>query len=129
MTLFLPRLRHHIDHVRLARLHRAHAAPERRLKLRWIFDRTLARHAVRRAPPYPTRLRGTGEGFAAANIGGRFLGTFAALVTTTLASYAPGATPPIKLAYAAGLVGTTVYIIGFIASFWLPEPRGEELPE
>ena len=77
---------------------------------------------------YPTRLRGTGEGFAA-NIGGRFLGTFAALVTTTLASYTSGATPPIKLAYAAGLVGTTVYVIGFIASFWLPEPQDEELPE
>ena len=35
---------------------------------------------------YPTRLRGTGEAFAA-NIGGRMLGTFAAIVTTTLASY------------------------------------------
>ena len=37
---------------------------------------------------YPTRLRGTGESFAA-NIGGRMLGTFAALVTTQLATIAP----------------------------------------
>ena len=32
---------------------------------------------------YPTHLRGTGESFAA-NVGGRMIGTFAALVTTTL---------------------------------------------
>ena len=77
---------------------------------------------------YPTRLRGTGEGFAA-NIGGRMLGTFAALLTTTLANYAPGATPAVKLAFAAGIVGTGVYALGFIASFWLPEPGENELPE
>jgi len=77
---------------------------------------------------FPTRLRGTGEGFAA-NIGGRFLGTFAAMVTTTLANYTPGDTPALKLAFAAGIVGTAAYVIGLIASFWLPEPAGEELPE
>src|SRR6266446_154797 len=77
---------------------------------------------------YPTYLRGTGESFAA-NIGGRMLGTSAALVTTTLANSMPGDTPPIKLAYAAALVGTSAYVIGFIASFWLPEPSQEGLPE
>ncbi len=77
---------------------------------------------------YPTRLRGTGEGFAA-NIGGRMLGTFAALLTTTLANYTPGAAPAVKLAFAAGIVGTGVYVLGFIASFWLPEPGENELPE
>lgn len=77
---------------------------------------------------FPTRLRGTGEGFAA-NIGGRFLGTFAAMVTTTLANYTPGDTPALKLAFAAGIVGTSVYAIGLIASFWLPEPEQEGLPE
>jgi MFS family permease len=77
---------------------------------------------------YPTYLRGTGESFAA-NIGGRTIGTFAAMVTTTLATYMPGATPPIKLAYAAGLVGTLTYVVGFLASFKLPEPEQEELPE
>jgi MFS family permease len=77
---------------------------------------------------YPTRLRGTGEGFAA-NIGGRMIGTFAALATTTLATHVPGDSPAMKLAYAAGIVGTGVYVIGFIASFWLPEPSAEDLPD
>jgi len=77
---------------------------------------------------YPTFLRGTGESFAA-NVGGRMIGTSAALVTTNLVASMPGAAPPIKLAYAAALVGTVVYVIGFIASFWLPEPKREELPE
>jgi hypothetical protein len=76
---------------------------------------------------YPTHLRGTGESFAA-NVGGRMIGTCAALVTTQLVTAMPG-TPPVKLAYAAALVGTTVYIIGFVASFWLPEPKQQELPE
>ena len=77
---------------------------------------------------YPTHLRGTGESFAA-NIGGRMLGTSAALVTTTLANYMPGGGAPEKLAYAAGAVGLAVYVIGFGASFFLPEPAREELPE
>src|SRR3954470_5584109 len=77
---------------------------------------------------YPTYLRGTGESFAA-NVGGRMIGTSAALLTTNLVASMPGATPPIKLAHAAALVGTAAYIIGFIASWWLPEPKQEELPE
>ena len=77
---------------------------------------------------YPTYLRGTGESFAA-NVGGRMIGTSAALVTTTLVASMPGATPPIKLAQAAALVGTLAYVIGFIASWWLPEPKQEDLPE
>lgn len=77
---------------------------------------------------YPTHLRGTGESFAA-NVGGRMIGTAAALVTTQLVTFMPGATPSTKLAYAAALVGTTAYLIGFLASYWLPEPRQAELPE
>ena len=77
---------------------------------------------------YPTHLRGTGEGFAA-NIGGRMLGTGFAFVTTTLTNYVPGATPPLKLAVAAAIVGTFVYAAGLICSFFLPEPKGEDLPE
>jgi MFS family permease len=77
---------------------------------------------------YPTYLRGTGESFAA-NVGGRMIGTSAALITTNLAASMPGATPPMKLAHAAAIVGTAAYAIGFIASWWLPEPRQEELPE
>ena len=73
---------------------------------------------------YPTRLRGTGESFAA-NIGGRMLGTFAALLTTQLATVAPGDSQYVKLAFAAGVVGTAVHVVGIIASFWLPEPRAE----
>jgi MFS family permease len=77
---------------------------------------------------YPTYLRGTGESFAA-NVGGRMIGTTAALLTTSLVASMPGATPAVKLAYAAALVGTAAYIIGFTASWWLPEPKKEELPD
>ena len=77
---------------------------------------------------YPTYLRGTGESFAA-NVGGRMIGTTAALLTTSLVAYMPGATVPIKLAYAAALVGTAAYVIGFASSFWLPEPKKEVLPD
>ena len=77
---------------------------------------------------YPTYLRGTGESFAA-NVGGRMIGTCAALVTTQLVDVMPGGTPSTKLAYAAAVVGTAVYVVGFAASFWLPEPKHEELPD
>ena len=77
---------------------------------------------------FPTHLRGTGESFAA-NVGGRMIGTTAALVTTSLVEVVPGATAPVRLAHAAALVGTAAYVIGFVASFWLPEPQKEDLPE
>lgn len=77
---------------------------------------------------YPTYLRGTGESFAA-NVGGRMIGTAAALLTTSIVASMPGATPPMKLAYAAALVGTAAYVIGFITSWWLPEPSKEDLPD
>ena len=77
---------------------------------------------------YPTHLRGTGESFAA-NIGGRMIGTSAALLTTQVAATMPGTAPETKLSYAAATVAALVYIIGLIASFWLPEPTQEELPE
>ena len=77
---------------------------------------------------YPTHLRGTGESFAA-NVGGRMIGTFGALVTVQLVSLMPGATVPIKLAYAAAVVGTAAYVIGYVASLWLPEPQKADLPD
>jgi hypothetical protein len=77
---------------------------------------------------YPTHLRGTGESFAA-NVGGRMIGTSAALLTTQFAAMMPGATPATHLAYGAAAVAFLVYAIGLIASFWLPEPAKEELPE
>ncbi len=73
---------------------------------------------------YPTHLRGTGESFAA-NVGGRMIGTSAALLTTTLAGVMPGASASHRMAYAAALVALIVYGVGFIASFWLPEPGRE----
>jgi MFS family permease len=77
---------------------------------------------------YPTHLRGTGESFAT-NVGGRMIGTSAAIVTTSLVPYMPGTSVPFKLAYAAAIVGTTAYAMGVIASRWLPEPEGQELPD
>ena len=77
---------------------------------------------------YPTHLRGTGESFAA-NVGGRMIGTSAALVTTTLVNWMPGASPAEKLAWSAALVGLVVYVVGFAASFFLPEPKRQELPD
>ena len=77
---------------------------------------------------YPTHLRGTGESFAA-NVGGRMVGTSAALLTTQLANIMPGNTPPTRLTYAAAVVAFLVYAIGFFASFWLPEPAQSKLPE
>ncbi|MBK9168735.1 MAG: MFS transporter [Bryobacterales bacterium] len=77
---------------------------------------------------YPTHLRGTGESFAA-NVGGRMVGTSAALLTTQLANVMPGATPAAQLAYAAAAVATLVYVVGFTASFWLPEPKAGDLPD
>jgi hypothetical protein len=77
---------------------------------------------------YPTYLRGTGESFAA-NVGGRMIGTSAALVTTTLAGAMPGSSPSEQMAYAAAAVGLLVYAIGFTASFWLPEPGREGMLE
>ena len=77
---------------------------------------------------YPTHLRGTGEGFAA-NIGGRMIGTGFAFVTSQLTNLMPGQTPQIRLAYAAALVGFAVYLMGFVASWFMPEPKSEALPE
>jgi hypothetical protein len=76
---------------------------------------------------YPTHLRGTGEGFAA-NVGGRMLGTGFAFVTTTLASNLAGA-PHVQLAKAAAIVAVFVYSAGLALSFFLPEPKGTDLPE
>jgi MFS family permease len=71
---------------------------------------------------YPTYLRGTGESFAA-NVGGRMIGTFGALLTTSLVASMPGASVPLKLAFAAAIVCTVACVIGCVASFRLPEPE------
>ena len=77
---------------------------------------------------YPTYLRGTGESFAA-NVGGRMIGTFGAWVTPQLALQVPGASPAHRLALAAAAVALFVYVGGFLTSFFLPEPKRDELPE
>ena len=73
---------------------------------------------------YPVYLRGTGESFAA-NIGGRLIGTSFAWLTATLAVTSDRAFAPTKVAYVAACVGFGVYLVGLIASFWLPEPPKE----
>ena len=77
---------------------------------------------------YPTHLRGTGESFAA-NVGGRMIGTSFAFVATSLANVMPGASNPIRMAYAATAVALFVYASGLILSFFLPEPQTEKLME
>jgi MFS family permease len=77
---------------------------------------------------YPTRLRGTGESFAA-NIGGRAIGVSAALMTTSLSNVMPGARHTEQLAYAAGTVAGLFSILGLMAIRWLPEPSGDCLPD
>ena len=73
---------------------------------------------------YPVHLRGTGESFAA-NIGGRMIGTSFAWVTATLAITPDRAYAPTKVALTAAGVGFAVYLVGLLASFWLPEPKEE----
>jgi MFS family permease len=71
---------------------------------------------------YPLHLRGTGEGFAA-NIGGRVFGTAFALVTSEIAGVLRFGSDPVNLAYAAAGVALFVYFVGFVMSFFLPEPK------
>jgi hypothetical protein len=73
---------------------------------------------------YPTHLRGTGESFAA-NVGGRLLGTSAALLTTVLERVMPGDTPGARTALAAAAIALGVYALGLVLSCFLPEPKRE----
>ncbi|HZY85217.1 MAG TPA: MFS transporter [Gemmataceae bacterium] len=77
---------------------------------------------------YPVHLRGTGQSFAA-NVGGRMLGTTAALITTQLAPFMPSPIGPRRTAYAAAAVAFLVYALGSVLCFWLPEPKQEALPD
>jgi hypothetical protein len=73
---------------------------------------------------FPVHLRGTGESFAA-NIGGRMIGTSAAAVTSLVAGLMPYESAPLKFSTAAAIVGTTICVIGLLASFFLPEPSSD----
>jgi MFS family permease len=77
---------------------------------------------------FPTYLRGTGESFAM-NVGGRVIGVLAALSTTQLSNVMPGGGAATRLAYSAGTTVTLVLAVFLIASFWLPEPRSDQLPD
>jgi MFS family permease len=71
---------------------------------------------------FPVHLRGTGGSFAT-NVGGRMIGTSAAFLTSNLIAPLLPVEQPFQVAVAAAIVGGGVYLIGFIASFWLPEPK------
>lgn len=74
---------------------------------------------------YPVHLRGTGESFAA-NMGGRLVGTSFAAVTQTIASWLTIDAPmPTKVAYTAAGVAFAVYLVNFVASFFLVEPKAD----
>jgi MFS family permease len=79
---------------------------------------------------FPVHLRGTGGAFAT-NVGGRMIGTSAAFLTTTVIAplLTVGSNNFEKVAYAAGVTGVLVFGIGFLVSFFLPEPPKESLPE
>jgi MFS family permease len=70
---------------------------------------------------YPVHLRGTGESFAA-NIGGRLVGTMAAWLAAELSKLMPYDSGPMQFAAAAAIVGGAIYVLGFVNSFFLPEP-------
>lgn len=71
---------------------------------------------------FPLHLRGTGGSFAT-NVGGRMIGTSAAFLTTNIvAPMVPGNSTFDKVAFAAGIVGTSVFLIALLLSFLLPTP-------
>src|SRR5262245_29191992 len=73
---------------------------------------------------FPVHLRGTGASFAT-NVGGRMVGTSAALVTGQLVAPLMPGDNFTQVATAAALVGSAVYLIGLVASAWLQEPTSE----
>ncbi|MSU35073.1 MAG: MFS transporter [Pedosphaera sp.] len=73
---------------------------------------------------FPLHLRGTGGSFAT-NVGGRMIGTSAALVTTNVVAPRLSGTTFEQVATGAAIVGTTVFVLGFCLSFLLPTPKAE----
>jgi MFS family permease len=72
---------------------------------------------------FPLHLRGTGGSFAT-NVGGRMIGTSAAFLTTNIiAPMVGGKTTFDSVAFAAGIVGTAVFVLALAATFFLPEPK------
>jgi hypothetical protein len=77
---------------------------------------------------FPLHLRGTGGSFAT-NVGGRMIGTSAAFLTANVVAPKLTGTTFEQVAVAAAIVGTSVFLLGLILSFLLPEPPKEGLPE
>lgn len=79
---------------------------------------------------FPLHLRGTGGSFAT-NVGGRMIGTSAAFLSTNViapfVARSGGATVVTANHYAAaaGIVGTSVFVLALALSFALPEPKAE----
>ncbi len=75
---------------------------------------------------FPLHLRGTGGSFAT-NVGGRMLGTMAALLNTEVISpmFVSYDSDPSKVAMAAAVIGGGVFALAIILSFFLPEPHQE----
>jgi MFS family permease len=71
---------------------------------------------------FPLHLRGTGGSFAT-NVGGRMIGTMAATLNTEVLSKMFEGTPPMQVATAAAVIGGAVYLIGLVATFFLPTPK------
>ncbi len=74
---------------------------------------------------FPVHLRGTGGSFAT-NVGGRMLGTMFALVNTELLAPMFSGDNPTKVATAAAVIGGSVFLIGLIATFFLPKTQVEQ---
>ena len=74
---------------------------------------------------FPLHLRGTGGSFAT-NVGGRMIGTSAAFLTTNLIAPMIGAKTTFdQVAIAAGIVGTSVFVVALALTFFLPEPKSD----
>ena len=76
---------------------------------------------------FPVHLRGTGGSFAT-NVGGRMFGTMAATLNTEFLSpmFTGAASDALRVATAAAVIGGTVYLLAFVLSFFLPEPKVED---
>ncbi|MDB6153908.1 MAG: nanT 3 [Chthoniobacteraceae bacterium] len=78
---------------------------------------------------FPVHLRGTGGSFAT-NVGGRMIGTSAAILSTNIIAPMLNPNPTFdQYAMAAGITGTVVLAIAFALSFLLPEPKEEEIAQ
>jgi MFS family permease len=79
---------------------------------------------------FPLHLRGTGGSFAT-NVGGRMFGTSAAFLSTNVIApmLAEKTVTADHYAMAAGIVGSSVFLLALVFSFALPEPKKQSAAE